>query len=257
MKFDIVIGNPPYQKSESESTNTVELYTQFYKLAYELASTYVLYVIPFEWANRNTSKFKKSLFGSNSLREITLHDKKWFDIGKQTCNIFVDKTKTEPEVIIKRSSDATQTASTLTHSSVVTWDLNVITPTEDNLGARWKRGNVSINQLNEVGTYPVVYSLGGRGDIKILYSDIETSGLGSWKVCIGNMGSWDAIGHAKVIGPEHAVNYSIVYFECGSEEEAIALKTYIDSDYVKGIIKAVKASTPNSKSTFTAIPNNN
>jgi hypothetical protein len=252
-KFDIVIGNPPYQLNTSDSSNTTALYDKFYYIAKEVSKQYISFVIPYEWTKRNNSKFKKEMFDSGVLSKLNVHTRQEFKgIQKVTCDFLVDLKKTSKEVEVSTNKGLDNTL-TLSSESLLLNNLTLLEKPSTGLDLLWKRGTTSISELSEKGKYPVVYSLGGKKPIKILYSDTETTGLGKWKVAVSNLGGIGNIGAVKILPPEYAHNYSIVSFAVGSESEAVDLQKYLTSENIRELVQNAKGSTPNSKSIFSYI----
>lgn len=253
MKFDVVIGNPPYQLNTSNSSNTTSLYDKFYYKAKEVSKQYISFVIPFEWTKRNSSNFKKEMFDSVVLSKLNIHTKVEFKgIKKVTCDFLVDLQKTNKEVEVSTNEGLNNTL-TLSSKSLLLNNLTLLEKPSTGLDLLWKRGTTSISELSEKGKYPVVYGLGGKKPMRVLYSDTETTGLGEWKVVVGNLGGINDIGSVKILSPEYAHNFSIVSFAVGSESEAIDLQKYLTSESVRELVKNAKGSTPNSKSIFSYI----
>lgn len=266
-KFDVVIGNPPYNgdSSESKSTNSKDLYKEFYDLSMEVLEDTgtVCLVIPFEWAS-NRSAFKKKVFNSGKLTDLIVHTKKVFAAGskkvaKTTCIIKLDNSKNSNTVTFSNNEGVTNTVELTGDSILDLKNAKCISAPEKSLADRWTRGKVSITdiqseELVDGGKYDVVTALvGADKPSQVLRSDVEATGLGTWKVAMANVGGSTGLGVLKILSPEVAHNYSIVSLPVDSEEDAVKLKSYLESDAVKAVIEVVKASTPNSKSVFNSI----
>ena len=253
MKFDVVIGNPPFNENSSDSTNTVELYSKFTYKAIELSKGKVSFVIPFEWAKRNSSKIKKKLFGSGMLESLNIHNDKVFKgVSKITCDFILDVNSRDTKVLLSTNTGLKNCLS-IVEDTMLFNNLEIADKPVNSLAELWLRGKESISDLKDTGKYKVLYSLNGRKDMKFKYSDTETTGLGKWKAVVGNLGGINNIGAVKVIGPDIAHNYSVVSFPFDTQQEAEKLKDYLQSEEVINKVKMLKGSTPNSKSLFTYI----
>lgn len=94
MKFDVVVGNPPYQK---ENNQNGKLYPSFYLKSYELLKEdgYILFVTPSAWLKRAAlifTKLRKNIL-ENDLLYVNLDAGKYFDVGESICSFIVKKTK--------------------------------------------------------------------------------------------------------------------------------------------------------------------
>lgn len=86
VKFDVIVGNPPYQESIGQSGNTssaVALYPDFVEKAIECKPQYMSMVIPAKWmtgGGRGTSKFLEKMVECKELSKITtISDaREWF-----------------------------------------------------------------------------------------------------------------------------------------------------------------------------------
>jgi hypothetical protein len=59
MKFDVIVGNPPYQKADDDSSFT-NLWADFTLKAYSLSNRYIGFISPKTWANQVTKENNSS-----------------------------------------------------------------------------------------------------------------------------------------------------------------------------------------------------
>ena len=101
MKFDVVIGNPPYQDGERAGGQN-KLYNQFCKLALNTTHNtgYVSFVTPTA-VTKPSKRF--SIFQLQGLKTVDFTAGEYFSQGVNICSWFVDKSY-NGDVTIKQSS---------------------------------------------------------------------------------------------------------------------------------------------------------
>ena len=76
VKFDVIIGNPPYQLSVGgcNGANAIPIYDKFIEAAKRLNPKYITMIIPAKWytGGRNLNAFRESMINDKRIREI--HD---------------------------------------------------------------------------------------------------------------------------------------------------------------------------------------
>jgi hypothetical protein len=79
-KFDVIIGNPPYNSPNTKSTGNT-IYQKFIKKYIELINLYLSFINPSSWRKPNTEKCKnyglfKLLTNTNTLKYLEIHNTK-------------------------------------------------------------------------------------------------------------------------------------------------------------------------------------
>lgn len=116
MKFDVIIGNPPYQLTYGtpgkNAFKSKPLYHDFIQQAINLEPKYISMIVPSKWATgtKELENFKKSFI--NDVRISKYHDIiddtsvfKTIFLGGGVCYFLWDKNKTDKNVNIKLFSD--------------------------------------------------------------------------------------------------------------------------------------------------------
>ncbi len=90
MHFDVIIGNPPYQKNDGggKGTSASPLYNDFVNIAKKLNPNFIAMIIPARWftGGRGLKAFREDML--NDLRMVEIHD-------------FPDANDCFPDVVIK------------------------------------------------------------------------------------------------------------------------------------------------------------
>lgn len=91
MKFDVVIGNPPYQDSSKESQNS-GLWMDFIYKAVHLSKKYVQFVSPISWMSGSTTQKSELLpIFTKNLIYLNLDTPKYFTgVGSTFCDYILD-----------------------------------------------------------------------------------------------------------------------------------------------------------------------
>jgi len=95
MKFDVIVGNPPYQDSNKTSGKNSSLWTKFIIKADNLLNKdgYLLYITPLSWIAPTSAQKKqlKSVFTENNLIYLDTSCKKYFNVGSTFSYYLIKK----------------------------------------------------------------------------------------------------------------------------------------------------------------------
>jgi hypothetical protein len=264
MKFDVVIGNPPYQVMISEEkkalkngTVTTSIWPEFVDLAFRLSRRFVALITPSSWASPIPSNMKKKIM--QTLISFSHIPPKTFDItlttgwficqkDKQGTYEFAKSYYNEPYIPRKSSNELTKILRKIS-TSIPLSELRYSGNT--NL-------NVIAKHLDSKGV-PCVTAVGRKNEPPVIQNiqrgSVSDEHPGSWKVIVPIMGTEEGkIGNVKILKPGILCANPIVYFPVDTEQEAINLADYLQSDFVRGIVAATEYGTTNSKALFSLIP---
>lgn len=264
MKFDVVVGNPPYNTPKQEnSTRTGQLYVQFVDLALKLKPDHIGFVIPSLWTDK-PAKVKDAMIGFG-IKKIT-ETSSYFDIDVNTCYVILQhgyKGVTSIVNSLQEQFDVNMLTSDVVFLNGSQNQRQII----DNLiGTKlsklWTRSSVNRNDAritNNTSHTPFVPITGAKNaPIEIQYLDADGSTFphfNKWKVIINNVGDWTSLGNAKIVPPNIGTSYSTVCFPVDNEVQANNLLWLLtNSKLVKFVVQVVKNNTPNSKTVCSSIP---
>jgi site-specific DNA-methyltransferase (adenine-specific) len=72
MRFDVIVGNPPYQMEAEGGTRTIPLYNLFVEQAKALNPKYIAMIIPSRWmaGGLGLSEFRETMLGDQRMRKL-------------------------------------------------------------------------------------------------------------------------------------------------------------------------------------------
>ena len=244
MKFDVVIGNPPFNDETTVQGNqrrkTKAIYVDFIREALRLATKHVLMIAPSRGWIVGTHRNKNMLeFTSDGLRSIYNVDKHFNIKIKDVCYFWFDKNY-QPNIL---EYDETKPKHDIPDNNLSKY---FDTATSE------KRG---VLESMESDTGHVVHLTTAKS---ILVADStvvkDTVNYKKWRVIFNMNGSKTSIGKVMVAKPGEYTSYSVSSLSFDTEEQAIRIAEYLESDRVKEIMRDSKISATNTKYHFSFIP---
>jgi hypothetical protein len=107
MKFGVIVGNPPFQKSDKTGRDDDNLWPLFLEKAHEIVEEngYVGFVSPSSWAslgaNHKTpgSKIRKKFFDTKQVEYVDFTAGKYFNVGSTFSSYVVKNAAPDPSVL--------------------------------------------------------------------------------------------------------------------------------------------------------------
>ena len=263
MKFDYVVGNPPFNvdKEEIAGTRGKQLFAEFTKLSMKISNNVVM-VLPALWTHKK-NKFRTDVvdYGLVTIMNTSEH----FSIGLPTCAVILSKDFSgETEVItsegsFKKKIDANYNI----HLSGGNQIDDIIDTLKGKFGDftfadLWARSNI-YNNDSCVGTgekqfLTLIDTKTQELQFSTIPADVPTPFEDKWRVvCNLNLGR-NELGVLKIIPPGIATSYSIISFVAEDEQHAKHLEHVLSCVVSRFLISKVKNTVSKNKNLFGMLP---
>lgn len=247
-KVNVILINPPYstfdttRSSSNHKGQGNNLAKKCTLLSLSIADTFVTSVIPY--GERTYSQVVKNTYIENGLYKIIPCLDLFKSISSNPCAFFMDKSNVSNVVDDQYSH----------HQYEIP---------KNNIGSIMKiqPGCLDRNEfehmLEDSGQFKVIVTsniIKHTNDTDLI-NKLNDRTLGSWRVVINCTTQKYKIGKILVTDPSTSLSSSVNCFMVDSEEDAIYLKNYLESEFVSKIINDVKiVNASNSKKFFQFIP---
>jgi len=264
MKFDVVVGNPPYDQTTEDSRQR-EFYQQFVYQAHELAG-HVGMVFPARWTSVNNATYKKF---SNFLLDANMTHFKWLPgntfsgVQMLTCYVITNQTNPYSGTIVE-DRNGTQGTINLKQLGYYPSDLTTVgllskISNGTNIAYRAASGSLYENKLTK-GTNKIVFRAGRTNDPIPYYfgskaSLDQTALFGNHKVVLSRNGAERKLGPVKVCDRDAGVGFACFGLKTQNDQQSQHLCNYLQTKVVKFLVDQYKRGTKgNSKELFSKIP---
>lgn len=294
MKFDVIIGNPPYQlsdgggmKTESASGSAIPIYHKFVTQAQKLKPRFLCMIIPSRWfsGGRGLDEFREHMLSNNQLVKLVDYTDSrdcfpgvdiaggvcyflWQNDYKgpcNVCNIYQDKSTqslrylNEFPVFIRHTQAINIIHKVLSHKEI-TMD-NIVYSSKPFGFRSFESGRK--NKKNDL-----IELLGSKGITFVKPEEVKSNAdlIHKWKVVMSkasaeHAGQTDQEGRKKIVSRVEVLKPKQICTETylllsafDSEQEAINLKEYVKTRFFRFLMSTILLTQNIAKDKFQFVP---
>lgn len=260
-KFDVVIGNPPYQ--DPVATSSKKLWPEFFKLAFDYVKDdgYVALITPNSWQTPKAQKSRDlfKYFKENRVRAVCLNANEYFpNIGVAITWYVIKKTKNNnfmTEMVDEKNKEKTDLSKLdflpvkYSKNTISVINKLITSPSmgiDTNSFCHSQQAKVS-KEKNEQFKFPVKH---GNGNNSMLYSHTLHPVAVNNKVLFHKSGAIVPVYDAGKLG----VSEDVFFMEVNSANEGGNLCAYLESKIVKFLMLSTTYAMNMSKEIVRKIP---
>ena len=292
MKFDVVVGNPPYQKNDGGGTGSsaTALYSKFWDKILEGEPSHVVVIMPARWhtGGRGLTKFRENMLNNDSISKMTVYhnSKDCFpdnDIKGGICHVHYDANYSgDCEVTIVQSGNKIRSTTTRKlNQHLPMWSLFLSEPKEAAIVDKVRkidkhfmkekvssskpfglRSSYISSQSTPSSSRPIKFyqckSIGYVSKNELIRNH---NWIGDWKVLIpkaseGRSGEdLNILGQPIVAAPNSACSETyLVVGRFNNKQEADNLAAYINTKFFRFMVSIVKKTQNSSQKSYSFVP---
>lgn len=290
MRFDVIIGNPPYQLASDGGTRDVPIYHRFVEQAKKLEPRYLTMVIPSRWmaGGLGLSEFRQTMLSDKRIRDLVDYPNAaeifpsvginggacyflWDAAHDGPCNITsvragevngpTSRTLDEFDVLVRDSRALEILRKVLTRNEP---SINTILARDKEFG--WTSNFDGFRGKGREGDLPLYYIRTMKRAVGyIARKDVLKSEhlIDTWKVLVPAVGSGrerersgvDLVLGPSLIAPSPSVcTQSFLFFFVSSREEAESLQSYYVTRFFRFLVSLRKITQHATHSTYQWVP---
>jgi site-specific DNA-methyltransferase (adenine-specific) len=265
-KFDITIGNPPYQSSSEDIRGSKSIYNIFVDKSY-IISENTLMVTPSRWfLNKNMESFRKSMLLDYGLKILNVCDNdvfpnteikggvSYFLLSKSySGDILFNGNLKKFESGIVSSMDVNRLIKYVNNQKIFLSDIF-------NSGSYFKieTNDNRLSGINNGGLRCYMSKMNGL--IKYINPELVPNRPNTFKYKLmipsasGGKNDIGILGRFEISEPNEVCSSSFVHFAFDNVEECENLKRYLSCDFIKLLIRIKKPTQRVKKDVFSLIP---
>ncbi len=287
MKFDVIIGNPPYQLGSDGGTRDVPIYQHFVEQAKQLEPNLLAMVIPARWmaSGLGLNEFRHTMLADHRLRELVDYPAAsevfpGVEIKAGVCYFLWDAAHNgDCRVTTMRSGDVIgPMPRNLGEYDIFVRDgramsilrkvLSYQEPSINSILARdkefgWTSNFDDFHQKERAGDVPLFYIRKMKRDVGYIARKAVTKSahlIDTWKVLVPKAyNGGDAVPHQILGKPQLAPSPSVctqsfLFFYVASESEAQSVQSYYTTRFFRFLASLRKITQDATHGTYTWVP---
>ncbi len=287
MKFDVIVGNPPYQMGSDGGTRDIPVYNKFVEQAKKLNPRFLSMIIPSRWmaGGLGLSEFRRTMLEDRHIRKLVDYERMddvfpGVDFEGGVCFFLWDRDNEGDCVVTTISGDETigPVARNLSEYDILVRDSRglkilrkVLTASESSIieilsvdkEFGWTSNFDGFHEKKKPNDVALHYNRGGKRLVGwIDRKDVEKSPqlIDTWKVMVpkayGERGTRPAtvLGPSLIAGPPSVCTQTYLFFYVDSKKEANSLNSYLRTRFFRFLVSLRKITQDATRSTYTWVP---
>ena len=287
MRFDVIIGNPPYQMGSDGGTRDIPIYNKFVEQAKKLNPRFLSMIIPSRWmaGGLGLAEFRKTMLEDRRIRKLVDYERMdavfpgvdfeggvcfflWDRDNEGDCAVTtvcgdetigpVERKLNEYDIFVRDSRELKILKKVLSAGET---SITEILSADKEFG--WTSNFEGFHDKQRPNDVALHYNRKGKRLVGwINRKDIEKSIhlIDTWKVMIpkayGERGTRPAtvLGPTLIAGAPSVCTQTYLFFYVGSEKAAASLNSYLRTRFFRFLVSIRKITQDATRSTYTWVP---
>lgn len=287
MKFDVIIGNPPYQLASDGGTRDIPIYNQFVEQAKKLNPRYLSMVIPSRWMTTGLglNQFRKSMLEDKHIRLLVDYEQMssvfpgvdfeggvcyflWDRDNAGSCAVTsingeetvgpVQRDLNEYDIFVRDSRGLSILKKIRT---VIEPSITEILSADKEFG--WTSNFKDFRETKKSTDVDLYYFRSGKrliGGISRQKVTKSSQYIDKWKVmtpaAYGERGARPAmvLGPSFIAKPPSVCTQTYLFFYVNSEKQAKSLQSYLNTRFFRFLVSLRKITQHATRATYTWVP---
>ncbi len=287
MKFDVIVGNPPYQMGSDGGTRDIPIYNKFVEQAKKLNPRFLSMIIPSRWmaSGLGLSEFRRTMLEDRRIRKLVDYERMddvfpgvdfeggvcfflWDRDNEGECAVTtisgdeaigpVSRDLNEYDILVRDSRGLKILRKVLSAGERSITDILSV---DKEFG--WTSNFDGFHEKKRPNDVALHYNRGGKRLVGwIARKDVDKSAqlIDTWKVMIpkayGERGTRPAtvLGPSLIAGPPSVCTQTYLFFHVDSKRAAHSLNSYLRTKFFRFLVSLRKITQDATRSTYTWVP---